>query len=151
MIELKEIQQVTKDIIRTKPFADKKTFLVDISISPNNNINIWLDAFEGISVDDCTAVNKAFKQHFDQDIENYELTVSSAGLTNPFKVKEQYQKAIGTEIKIQKTDGKRVRGKLTEVKDTEISIEFFKKKQKETIKETIDFEAIKSAKPILSF
>lgn len=149
MIKLQEIQQVAKQIINTKAFTDKKAFLVDVSISSNNNINIRLDAFEGISVDDCTAVNKAFKQHFDQDFENYELTVSSAGLTNPFKVKEQYQKALGTEIKIVKTNGKRTRGKLIEVKDTEISIEITKKK--ETIKETIDFEAIKSAKPILSF
>lgn len=151
MIDLKDIQRVTKKIIQEKPLSEKQAFLVDADISSDRSINILLDAYQGISIDDCTNVSKSLRKHFEPEIYDYDLTVSSAGLTNPFKVKEQYIKSIGKEIKIQTKEGKRTRGKLLNVTDSQISIEVFSKKQKKSTEETIEFDNIKSAKAVISF
>jgi hypothetical protein len=42
------------------------------------------------------AINDAFVAIFDRDVEDYSLTVTSAGLDQPFSVLKQYLKAIGT-------------------------------------------------------
>ena len=53
-----------------------------------------------MTLEDCESVNDAVLAAFDRDVEDYSLTVSSAGLDQPFKVLRQYQKAIGTQVEV---------------------------------------------------
>ncbi len=151
MIEKNDIQKVVENSLNEPPLVDKRAFLVSLTISTDNTIYVTIDAYQGISVEDCIAVNKAVKAEFDQDFENYALTVSSAGLTEPFKVSEQYRKAIGKEIKIQTTGGKRYKGELIEYGKEKLTLAVKSKKKKQIINEIIKLEEIKSAKQIISF
>jgi ribosome maturation factor RimP len=65
---------------------------------------------------------------FDRDVEDYELSVCSAGLSQPFKVSEQYLKNIGKEVSIKLKDGKRKSG-VIKFFDENLTLEALKKKK----------------------
>lgn len=91
-------------------------FLVDVRISPDNEITVEIDSPSGIDIDTCAAITRKIEAAFDRDAEDYELEVGSAGLTAPFKVFGQYEKNIGNEVEVLTRDGRKLRGILTEVK-----------------------------------
>ena len=70
--------------------AGSDIFIVDVRVSPANEIVVELDSPEGLDIDTCAAVTRKIESVFDRDVEDYELEVGSAGLTAPFKVIGQY-------------------------------------------------------------
>lgn len=92
-------------------------FLVDLRISKDNSIVVELDSIGGMDIDECAAVTRKIESEFDRDVEDYELEVGSAGLTSPFRVKQQYIKNIGNPVEILTKEGKKLHGTLTAVAD----------------------------------
>ena len=143
-----------------KKYASEKAleingFVVDVNISTNNVITIFFDKNNGVLVDDCLVISKYINEKFDKDIEDYELTVCSPGLTNPLKVKQQYIKNIGKEVSVKTNDGKRKIGILKNF-ETDLVLEVLKKKKgsrKDYVLEdiTIPFEEIKETKLKINF
>ena len=81
--------------------AERGCFLVEVSLSAANDIEIVIEKEEGIvDWDDCAAIDAVMHAAFDQDVEDYALTVSSAGLDRPFKVFRQFQKAVGSKVDV---------------------------------------------------
>ncbi|MDO4320095.1 MAG: ribosome assembly cofactor RimP [Bacteroidales bacterium] len=95
--------------------ADTDIFIVDVRVSPSNEIVVELDSPEGLDIDTCADITRKIESVFDRDTEDYELEVGSAGLTAPFKVIGQYLKNIGNEIEVLTTDGRKVKGILRSV------------------------------------
>lgn len=95
--------------------AGSDIFIVDVRVSPANEIVVELDSPEGLDIDTCAAVTRNIESVFDRDVEDYELEVGSAGLTAPFKVIGQYIKNIGNEIEVLTRDGRKLRGVLKTV------------------------------------
>ncbi len=151
MIEKAKIQDLVAKTLATPEFSEKEAFIVEITVSQDNNIFVSIDALKNITIEDCITITKIIKKEFDQDFENYNLTVSSAGITEPFKVPQQFQKAIGKEIKIQTKDGKRHKGELDQYNQEYLTLKTKSKKQKELINTRIDLDQIKSAKQVISF
>jgi len=143
-----------------KKYASEKAleingFVVDVNISTNNVITIFFDKNNGVLVDDCLVISKYINEKFDKDIEDYELTVCSPGLTNPLKVKQQYIKNIGKEVSVKTNDGKRKTGILKKF-ETDLVLEVLKKKKgsrKDYVSEdiAIPFEEIKETKLKINF
>lgn len=97
-----------------KPVAERGCFITDVTVSADNDIVIAIESEDGtVDMDDCVAVNNAFVATFDQDKEDYSLTVTSAGLDQPFKILRQYIKAVGTMVEVKTRDGRKLTGKLT--------------------------------------
>ena len=95
------------------PVEERGCFITDITVSPDNDIVIAIESEEGtVVMDDCVAVNDAFLAAFDQDKEDYSLTVTSAGLDQPFKIVRQYVKAVGTKVVVKTRDGRKITGKM---------------------------------------
>ena len=70
-------------------------FLVEVKLSADNDIEIVIEKGEGIvDWEDCAAIDRAMHEVFDQDVEDYALTVSSAGLDRP-AVPESHRKPCG--------------------------------------------------------
>lgn len=90
-------------------------FLVDLTVSPSNEINVEVDSAEGVDIDSCAAITRAVEAVFDRDVEDYELEVGSAGLTSPLKIRAQYAKYIGKDMEVLTRDGRKLRGVLVEV------------------------------------
>lgn len=92
-------------------------FLVDIKVTPANEITVTVDSAEGVDIEQCLALTRRIEEVFDRDVEDYELEVGSAGLTSPFKVKGQYDKNIGNPVELVTRDGRKLHGTLTAVAD----------------------------------
>jgi ribosome maturation factor RimP len=99
-------------------------FIVDIRVSPENNIVVELDSADGLDIDTCAEVTRDIEKVFDRDVEDYDLEVGSAGLTAPFKVRGQYVKNIGNDIEILTRDGRKLQGVLTAVGDDDFTFEY---------------------------
>lgn len=154
MIDKKELTGVVEHAI-----AGSKMFLVDITVSGDNVIDVALDSMESITIDDCIAVNDAVHAAFDQDVEDYELTVGSYSLTDPFKVKQQYLKNVGGEVEVLTADGKKLHGTLTEVTEedftvavpTKMTLEGKKRPEMVDVPYTFKYNEVKYTKNILQF
>ncbi len=135
-------------------------FLVDIEISKDNDITVSIEKREGdVNIDNCIDIDRIIAGVFDRDVEDYSLTVTSAGLDQPFKVLEQYRKFIGSEVEVVVKGGGKVKGILTcanegsfEITTSKmVKVEGSKKKvQQDTVTE-YTYAGIKSCKPVIKF
>ena len=139
---------------------DNGLFLVDLSISKTNQINIEIDKHVGgVSVKDCMAVSRNVEHNLDREEADFELHVSSAGIDRPLRVLAQYVKNVGRTVEVIKNDGAQIEGILKAASETEIEIETSRiekiegKKKKETIVEQIvlPLNSIKETKIVITF
>ena len=68
---------------------EKDLFLIDCTISSDNQIKILVDAVRGITIADLQAVSRHIEHNLDREEEDFALEVSSPSLDQPFTVKEQ--------------------------------------------------------------
>ena len=122
--------------------AQRGCFIVEVTVSKENDIEIIIEKEEGVvDWEDCAAIDKVMHEAFDQDAEDYALTVSSAGLDRPFKVLKQFQKAIGTKVDVWMKGGKKVKGVLEAATEEAVTVDG----------ETISFDIINSVRPVVEF
>ena len=150
MIAKQEIVKVVEPKIK-----ELAGFLVDVKVNTANIITVFFDRMEGVQVEHCLKISKYVEEHFDREVEDYELTVCSAGIDNAFIVDEQYQKYIGKEVGVLLTNGKRKTGLILSYDET-LVLEVVKKKKgsrKEYIMEQVDIpkEEIKETKLKINF
>lgn len=154
MIDKKELTAVVE-----KALEDTNMFLVDLTVSKDNTIDVQLDSMQSITIDDCIAVNNAVHEAFDQDVEDYELTVGSYSLTEPFKVVKQYLKNLGQEVEVLTAAGKKLKGTLmsadgeqfTIAVATKTKIEGKKRPEVVDVEHTFKYDEIKYTKNIIQF
>jgi ribosome maturation factor RimP len=139
---------------------DNGLFLVDLTISKTNQINIEIDKhIGGVSVKDCMAVSRNVEHNLDREEADFELHVSSAGIDRPLRVLAQYVKNIGRSVELLMNDGTELEGVLKAATETEIEIETSRvekiegKKKKETIVEqlVLPLTKIKETKIVITF
>ncbi len=140
--------------------AERGCFLVEVTVSTANDIEIVIEKEEGIvDWEDCAAIDKVVHEAFDQDVEDYALTVSSAGLDRPFKVLRQYQKAIGTQVDVKFRGGKRIIATLISADENSIGLKYTaleavegkKKKEKVEHEDICPLSEINSVTPYIDF
>ena len=143
----------------TEPeFAD--TFLLDVEVSSDNKVNVYMDSDTGISFDKCRIVSRHLEEYLDEAKplgERYTLSVSSPGATKPLQIPRQYPKHVGRTLKVKTNEDEKIEGELVEVTDTHIVLTYVeitrekKKKIKTPIRREIPFAEIQTAKVKLSF
>ncbi len=127
-------------------------FLVDISVSSSNVVDVYVDGDSGISIQECVKISRLIESEFDREVADYELRVSSPGLDKPFKLLRQYKKYVNREIEVLSADDKKIDGILKSVSENGFELERKKgKKGKEVVLEEYFFDDIKGAKPFLGF
>ena len=114
-------EAIVKEIAREKAL-ELGGFLVSTKVSEQNIINVFVDKKVGISINECLQISRHIENKLDREIEDFQLSVSSPGLTKPFLVKEQYHKNIGKDIVVKLNSGEKVKGKLIEY-NNDITIE----------------------------
>ena len=139
---------------------DNGLFLVDIEISKDNDITIAIESREGdVKIDNCIDIDRIVAVAFDRDVEDYSLTVTSAGLDQPFKVLDQYIKFIGSEVEVVVKGGGKMKGVLTSATEAGfevtvskmVKVEGSKKKVQQDTVTAFTYEGIKSCKPVIKF
>jgi len=154
MISKDTLYQVVEQFL-----SETDYFLVDIKVTPDNRVLVEIDSFEGVTIEFCAELNRHIESQIDREIEDYELEVGSAGLTEPFKVLKQYEKNIGNEVETLTKAGMKYTGILTEVHPTEFVLEIEKSVKPEGAKRkiivsenlTFQYEDIKTTKYIIRF
>ena len=135
-------------------------FIVDITVSKDNDIVLTIESETGkIELDDCVSLSRYFETLFDREVEDYSLTVSSAGLDQPFKVMKQYVKALGTKVEVSLKGGKKMIATLVEADETGITLKYSVKeavegKKKKEMVEHVDrfeMEQVNSVRPFVEF
>ena len=144
-------EAVVKALIEEKLEGSDK-FIVAAKVLPGNKIRVFIDGLTGLNVKDCVNVSRHIEGNLDREVEDYELQVSSPGLTEPFQHPLQYKKNVGRNIKVTTNDGESWKGELTEFDGQNVTILPEKKKKKEQAEAvTISLELIKEAKTVISF
>ena len=132
-------------------------FLVEVRIKPTNNVKVFVDADEGVSIAALVDYNRKLYKILEESplfpTGDYSLEVSSPGLDEPLKMHRQYKKSIGRFVDILLLDSTKKEGILLEATEDGIVIEFEtgKGKSKETKQESILFDHIKSTKIQIKF
>ncbi|MCE1155374.1 MAG: ribosome assembly cofactor RimP [Bacteroidales bacterium] len=153
---------ISKDIVNQlveEYLEGSSNYLVDLTVTPDQRIIIEIDAEKGVSIDDCVKLNRQLVDKLSPEIEEYELEVSSAGITEPFKVLRQYQKNKGKEVEVLTREGKKLSGILGEASESGFQLKVEKKvkeegaKRKTTVEEilTFNYTEIKTTKMIIRF
>lgn len=109
-----------KELLRNtieEAISDTDIFLVNITVSADNVVEVTIDSPEGIDIEQCTALSRRITEVFDRDVEDYELTVGSAGVTAPWTVDAQYRMNVGNAVDVLTRDGRRIHGTLVAVSE----------------------------------
>lgn len=122
MIDKNEVRRLVEEAI-----AGTDAFVVDVTVSAANDIVVELDSATGIDLDFCADLNRSLNEKLDRDAEDYSLEVGTASLTAPFKVKGQYEKNLGNEVEVLTRDGRKLKGILTDVTDSDFTVEVTRK------------------------
>ena len=140
--------------------AEMDCFLVDVTVSTGNDIEIAIEKREGpVQMEDCVRVDQFIHERFSQDEEDYALTVTSAGLDRPFKVMEQFTKAIGSKVTVSLKGGKRLVATLLEASEDAVKVGYSAseavegKKKKELVahEDVLPMADITSVVPYIEF
>ena len=151
--ESEKIETFVKDFIKDK----KDLFLVEVKIAPGNKVTVLLDGDKGITIDDCTIINKALYKFIEETqvfgSHNFSLEVSSFGVDRPLQLLRQFKKNIGRKLEVVMNDGSKAEGTLVDADEDEIKIEQQSGKGNKMTKKmtTILFNQIKHATVLITF
>lgn len=135
----------------------KNLFLTDVRVKPVNRISVMIDADGEVDIDDCAALSRFIESKLDREVEDYELTVTSAGVGEPLKLVRQYKKNTGRTLSVETVDGTHAEGKLTDANDDTITLEKIviekinNKSERKVVLKTIPYTEIQKAVVLVSF
>jgi len=154
-------QKAIEDFVNAQLKSSEDVFLVEVKVIPGNNIKVFLDADNGITIEKCIKVNRAlYNQVEESDLfpnGDFSLEVSSPGVEEPLKLHRQYKKNIGRTIEVTMNDDTKKQGKLLEVNDDDIVIEEKNQQKKKTPESLRDqtinilFNQVKHTKVLVTF
>ncbi len=132
-------------------------FCVEIKIKPTNNIKVFIDGDNGVTIEKCVRINRKLYKILEETSAfaegDFSLEISSSGVDEPLKLVRQYKKNIERDLELILIDETKKEGKLIEILDKEIVIESTVGKGKKVIttKENIVFDTIKKATVLINF
>ena len=149
-MSVETILQKTEMLVSELLAAEPEYFLVEIKIKPANNIKVYIDGDNGISIEKCVYFNRLLYKkievsHLFND-GDFSLEVSSPGVDKPLKLQRQYQKNVGRNVEIIFNDGSKKEGKLLETGAQDLLLEQVTGKNKKAEKQqlVIPFSNIKT-------
>lgn len=134
-------------------------FVIEVRVSPANEIGVTVDSDTQVGIDRCVELSRSIEGALDREQEDFELTVMSAGIGQPFKMLRQYRKLIGRPVEVILKDGGKIVGNLTDASETSIAVEYEervavegkKRKQLVTTRRELSLDEVKSTCEYLDF
>lgn len=151
-------QTKVKDLVEEALALNETLFLIDLSISANNKIQITVDGDNGVSLSECIRISRSVENSLDREEEDFSLEVTTPDISHPLKDKRQYVKNINRILKV-KTAEEELEGTLTEADATKIVLNWKVREPKQVGKgkvtvtktATLDYKDIKEAKVKIVF
>lgn len=134
-------------------------FVTGITISADNQINVFVDGDEGVTIKDCVALSRAIEGALDREKEDFALNVSSHGATTPLQLPRQFKRHVGRDFEVRLLDGGKTEGTLVACNPQELVLESTTRENKPvgkgkldvTRQQTIPFTQIREARIKLKF
>lgn len=154
MLQKSEIKALAEELI-----TDEALFVVEVTISPANDICVVLDSDASVSVDDCVALSRAMSVRIEEQTDDFSLVVTSAGIGQPLKLLRQYHKLVGRSIEVVLTDGTKILATLDAADDQgitvsyqeKVAVEGKKRKQLVDVVRTYTYAEVRSAAEYLDY
>lgn len=112
-----------RDLVDEALAENESLFLIDLSISTNNKIQVVVDGDNGVPLSECIRISRNVEHNLDRDTEDFSLEVSSPDISHPLKNKRQYKKNINRILKVA-TETDSFEGTLTNVSDEAIELKW---------------------------
>ena len=106
---------ITKEQVATlseEALAGTDRFLVEVKVKPNNVIEVYVDSDTAVTIDHCAELSRYINEKLNRDVEDYELSVFSWGLSGALKMDRQLQKYVGKDVEVKTKETGRMQGKL---------------------------------------
>lgn len=148
-----QIEELVDGILSDEP----EYFRVQVKIKPTNNIKVYIDGDNGITIEKCVRCNRRLYKLIEESgffpEGDFSLELSSPGVDEPLKIKRQYAKNIGRFIEIVFNDGSIKEGLLLEIADEAIIIQETTGKGKSLVTQqlVIPFNSIKTTTVQIKF
>lgn len=148
-----EIRTLVNDFLQTEP----EYFCVNVRIKPTNNIKVYIDGDNGISIDTCVLFNRNIYKIIEEKNwypdGDFSLEISSPGVDEPLTLYRQYIKNKGRFVEVVFLTGEKKEGKLIEATPEIFTIERIEGKGKNArqIQETISYSNIKTTTVQIKF
>lgn len=137
-------------------------YVVHCTCSPSNEVELFIDSDTKVSIDECAKLSRAIEEDFDREVEDFSLTVASAGIGSELRLLRQYNKLIERYVEVLLLSGIKLIGRLLAASEEGIKIAYEqkqvvetpsgkKKKQVVEVEEGYTFDQIKYVKEYLDF
>ena len=106
---------ITKEQITTlceEALAGTDRFLVEVRVKPQNVIEVYVDSDTAVNIDHCAELSRFVESKLDRDVEDFELSVLSWGLSGALKTDRQLQKYMGKDVEVKTKEAGKMQGKL---------------------------------------
>lgn len=151
-------KKIIQDLLEEALAENESLFLIDLSFSLDNKIQIIIDGDSGVPLNECMRINRAIENNFEKEEVDFALEVTSPDIAEPLKVKRQYLKNLNRILKV-KTNDEFVEGTLKEVNEDNIVLTWKARepkpigKGKVTVEKiaTLAFQDIREAKVKIIF
>ncbi|MDA3904662.1 MAG: ribosome assembly cofactor RimP [Bacteroidales bacterium] len=115
MITKEKILKLAQEHLLNSP-----RFLVDMTLSSDNKIMLFIDGDESVSISECVDLSRHIESSLDREEEDFALNVSSAGVDMPLKFIRQYNKYIGKNFEIKLITGDQFLGRLQAINSDKV-------------------------------
>ena len=146
------------DAVRIREIAEAQMdgtdlFVVDVRVAPGNGIEVVVDSDTQVGIDRCVALSRAIEASLDREQEDFELTVTSAGIGQPLRMLRQYRKLIGREVEVVLKEGGKLVATLIDAVEYQekAAVEGKKRKELVTRRRELPLAEVKSTCEHLSF
>lgn len=154
MIKASEISTYVEGELSGTPY-----FLVGVDAEGTDGFAVLIDSAAPVDIDFCAELSRRIRDHFGEELDNYNLEVGSAGITAPFRVRGQWIKHLGKEIEVLTKSGRKLRGPLSAVDADTFTIDVTEKRRDPEMKRPVEYTAatvvpfidVKTARPLLTF
>ena len=141
--------------IAEEELAEGSLFLVEVNITPGNEIEVVIDSDGSVDIDDCVALSRAIEERLDREEEDF----TSAGIGRPLRLLRQYRKLIGRPVEVVLLNGTKIIAELRDADEGSVTlayremraVEGKKRKQGFDVVQTYPLSEIKSTKEYLDF
>ena len=124
----------------------KSLFLIELTFSANNDVKVFLDGDNGVSLKDCASINTDIKKKLNQDEINYSVEIGSCGIGYPLKQMRQFKKNISRKVEITNFDDRKYIGFLVKVSNTCFEINWKERQPKKIGKGKVTVDLSKNFK-----
>ncbi|WP_392348848.1 ribosome assembly cofactor RimP [uncultured Polaribacter sp.] len=151
-------QAALKDIVDEALALNESLYLIELSISVNNKVQVVVDGDNGVSLSETMRISRAINDNFDREVEDFSLEVSTPDIAHPLKVKRQYIKNLNRILKV-KTEEEELEGTLVTADEDKIVLQWKAREPKPVGKgkvtvdktATLEYTEIKEAKVKILF